>query len=436
MVIKEPRKFVTTDQGHADVLNIPITTLYENDQELAAQVESIKSDPAANGVASKEALDAHAVNTELHVTAAKQAIWDSAQANAELYTRNNAAPKAHTHPASDLPSASTQARGITKLNNSVSSSATDEAATANAVKQAYDEATAAKQLGNERKADVVAALVAIGVAASTSDTWTQLISKMAGVIRATGNATVAQVLAGATFSNATGNGRTGMMPNRSAENHHQPAKQSAVWAGDLTFLMPPDGYYTGDSWVCTPTPDLKPENLLVGKNVMGVAGSYVPNEVLTLSGLTGKDGTTNGANLDTWITNVPSNRLTVISSASGITLNTITSQYTDNYALSTIMLRDAAGRDIWIQSTSSVGSNVNNYLYVVQIIIDPINRRYRSFYYTQIDRTIQSTAWTAFASDFNASSMQLVHRALVRGTDSYKGRATAYYPESTWTFKF
>ncbi|KJD43024.1 hypothetical protein [Paenibacillus terrae] len=42
MAIKEPRKFVTTDQGHADVLNVPINTLYENDKALDEAIKNIK----------------------------------------------------------------------------------------------------------------------------------------------------------------------------------------------------------------------------------------------------------------------------------------------------------------------------------------------------------------------------------------------------------
>ncbi|MGV2805120.1 hypothetical protein GNF85_15985, partial [Clostridium perfringens] len=72
------------------------------------------------------------------------------------------------------------------------------------------------QAGNARKAEVVAALVAIGVQASTSETWAQLIPKISAVIRATGNATVADVIAGKTFSNATSNGLTGTIPDRGA----------------------------------------------------------------------------------------------------------------------------------------------------------------------------------------------------------------------------
>ncbi|URJ47367.3 phage tail protein [Paenibacillus polymyxa] len=143
MAIKEPRKFVTTDQGHADVFNQPIDTLYENDQALAAQIENIKNDPAGNDIASKAALDNHISDTNSHVTAAKQATWNAAEGNAKKYTEQYAAPKAHTHPASDLPSASTQARGIVQINTSVSSTSTDQAAAPIAVKTAYDRANEA-----------------------------------------------------------------------------------------------------------------------------------------------------------------------------------------------------------------------------------------------------------------------------------------------------
>ena len=143
MAIKQPRRFVTTDQGHADVFNQPIDTLYENDQALAEQIENIKNDPAGNDIASKAALDSHISDTNLHVTAAKQATWNAAEGNAKKYTEQYAAPKAHTHPASDLPSASTQARGIVQINTSVSSTSTDQAAAPIAVKTAYDRANEA-----------------------------------------------------------------------------------------------------------------------------------------------------------------------------------------------------------------------------------------------------------------------------------------------------
>lgn len=53
-------------------------------------------------------------------------------------------PTAHTHAAADLPAASTSAAGIVQLNNTTTSTSTTLAATANAVKIAYDKATAVR----------------------------------------------------------------------------------------------------------------------------------------------------------------------------------------------------------------------------------------------------------------------------------------------------
>ncbi|MFS8213251.1 tail fiber protein [Paenibacillus polymyxa] len=185
MSIQQPRRFVTTDQGHADVLNGPIDTLYANDQELAAQVENIKKDPAGNGVASKEALDNHASNTEIHVTAAKQAVWSATEGNAKKYTDQYAAPKQHSHPASDLPSASTQARGIVQLNTSTGSTATDQAATPSAVKaandranEAYSRADQAFTQASDLKSKVANAITGKGGSANSGMTGDQLAASI------------------------------------------------------------------------------------------------------------------------------------------------------------------------------------------------------------------------------------------------------------------
>ncbi|MDH6674671.1 hypothetical protein M2277_005368 [Paenibacillus sp. LBL] len=107
----------------------------------------------------------------------------------------------------DIQDASLTQKGIVQLSSATDGTRENVAATEKAVGQAF-------QAGNERKAEVVAALVAIGVSASTSETWAQLIPKITAVIRATGNATVADVIAGKTFSNATANGLTGNIPDR------------------------------------------------------------------------------------------------------------------------------------------------------------------------------------------------------------------------------
>ncbi|WP_019636641.1 tail fiber protein [Paenibacillus fonticola] len=181
MSIQQPRKLVPTDQGHAEVINAPIETLYGNDLFLAKQVVDILANPADHGVVSEQEFQNHINNAVTHITAAERTKWDAAEANAKKYTDDNAAKKSHTHAASDLPSATTQARGIVQLSTSTVSTAADQAATPSAVKAAMDRANEAFQAGNERKKNVVDALIALGVSASIADSWDTLISKMGTV---------------------------------------------------------------------------------------------------------------------------------------------------------------------------------------------------------------------------------------------------------------
>lgn len=185
--------------------------------------------------------------------------------------------------------ATTTQKGIVQLSNATNSTAEDKAATPKAVKSAYDEAMAAQttanaanlaaaaaqtkadqafQLGNERKAEVVAALVALGVSASTSESWDSLIGKMSAIIKATGNATAADVLAGKTFSNASGNNLTGSMPNRGAGGTVTPGtanqtKDAGYYSSPITIL--------GDA-------DLVPGNIKSGVNLFGVLGTLEPKQ--------------------------------------------------------------------------------------------------------------------------------------------------------------
>ncbi|MGG1878126.1 phage tail protein [Paenibacillus cisolokensis] len=171
-----------------------------------------------------------------------------------------------------VPDASLTQKGIVQLSNATNSTSESLAATPRAVKTAYDEALAAKQLGVEQKANVVAALNSIGVPASTSESWAQLIPKISAIIRATGNATAADLLAGKTASNANGP-VTGTIPDRSAENNHMPGLEKTVWAGDRYFIRPPAGYYNGSTWVTAPEPNLRPENFRAGVDVGGMLGT-------------------------------------------------------------------------------------------------------------------------------------------------------------------
>ncbi|MFD3258214.1 phage tail protein [Paenibacillus lentus] len=96
----------------------------------------------------------------------------------------------------EVPPASLTEAGIVQLSNATNSTSEAQAATSKAVKSAYDAAAVAQttanaansaaaaafQLGNERKAEVVAALVAWGISASTSESWDSLLSKMTAII--------------------------------------------------------------------------------------------------------------------------------------------------------------------------------------------------------------------------------------------------------------
>ena len=166
----------------------------------------------------------------------------------------------------DIPDASLTQKGKVQLSDLTNSTAKDKAATPSAVKLAFDEATAAKQLGVEQKNNVVAALNSIGIAASTSDTWAQLIPKMAGVIRATGNAIAADLLTGKTASNVNGP-ITGSMANRGAVSQNITAQN-----GSYTI---PAGYHNGAGVIRAIFANLTATNIRKGINVGGVIGSFI-----------------------------------------------------------------------------------------------------------------------------------------------------------------
>ncbi|EHB65276.1 tail fiber repeat 2 protein [Paenibacillus lactis 154] len=140
-----------------------------------------------------------------------------------------------------VPDASLTQKGIVQLSSALNSISESLAATPKAVKSAYDEALAAKQLGVEQKANVVAALNSIGVSASTSESWAQLIQKIAAVIRATGNATAADILAGKTASNASGQ-VTGTIP---ILNGIRTATGAGKWPDGALAVYPEKGYQKG-----------------------------------------------------------------------------------------------------------------------------------------------------------------------------------------------
>ncbi|MCA4756337.1 phage tail protein [Mycolicibacterium fortuitum] len=178
-----------------------------------------------------------------------------------------------------VPDASLTTKGVVQLSNATNSTSESMAATPKAVKAAYEEATAAKQLGVEQKANVVAALNSIGVTASTSETWEQLIPKIAAVIRATGNATAADILAGKTASNASGP-VTGTMPHLTGTRS---ATGTAKWPDGALAVYPEKGYQKGGpgggeikvspGQLQSAEPNLSGGNIRKGAVVFGVAGN-------------------------------------------------------------------------------------------------------------------------------------------------------------------
>lgn len=169
----------------------------------------------------------------------------------------------------EIPDASLTQAGIVQLSNEINGSRENVAATEKAVSRAF-------QAGNERKAEVVAALVALGVSASTSETWAQLIPKMASIIRATGNAAAADLLAGKTASNASGP-FTGTMPDRGA---------ITITPSGTAAVTIPDGAYKGAKVAQVSVPAAK---VLNDTAIAGIAGT-MPNQGTKTSTITTQGG--------------------------------------------------------------------------------------------------------------------------------------------------
>lgn len=138
----------------------------------------------------------------------------------------------------------------------------------NRVNGLKDQLDQAFQAGNERKKEVVDALVALGVPASTVDTWDLLINKMATVIKATGNAAVGDVLAGKTFSSAGANGLTGTMLN-------QGAKMSTITLEGGQYAIPA-GYHNGSGKVTARFANLVAGNVKNEVDIGGIIGNLQP----------------------------------------------------------------------------------------------------------------------------------------------------------------
>ncbi|KAF6636518.1 tail fiber protein [Paenibacillus sp. EKM208P] len=88
------------------------------------------------------------INSVSNALAATPKAVNDALTTAKQYTKDYSAPKQHSHTAADLPSATTQARGIVQLNTSTTSTATDQAATPSAVNELRQLINAVKEAGS------------------------------------------------------------------------------------------------------------------------------------------------------------------------------------------------------------------------------------------------------------------------------------------------
>ncbi|MEK3776619.1 tail fiber protein [Paenibacillus sp. FSL K6-4396] len=264
-----------------------------------------------------------------------------------------------------IPSASLTEQGIVMLSKSTTGSRDDVAATESAVAAAF-------QYGVERKAEVVAALNSIGVSASTSESWDTLITKMSGVIRSTGTATVGQVLAGTTFSNATGNNRVGTMPNNGAGGTITPRTTNQTKAA---------GYYNTDI-VVPGEPNLLPENIRIGKTMYNIPGSLDPMTYTRLTSTIEQVGPTPGTdNTFRDLIEIPKDKTTRINDYDGMILGLLAPNSGSEQTSAGLLFRNAG---------------VTNYNYIHQIVgyyvdlymrtaeykyssweIDMVNKRFR-----------------------------------------------------------
>lgn len=126
------------------------------------------------------------------------------------------------------------------------------------------------QYGNNAKQELVAALLAKGLQATTDMSFNELCNMVENIVLAEGNATVDKVLSGKTFVNSTGQLLTGTLPNR----------------GSIT--LSPNGTTTGSagyysSITIKGDSNLKASNILTGTSVLGVNGSYPYNVLHTNS---------------------------------------------------------------------------------------------------------------------------------------------------------
>ncbi|MCM3174463.1 phage tail protein [Paenibacillus sp. MER 99-2] len=320
----------------------------------------------------------------------------------------------------DIPDASLTQKGKVQLSNKTNGTSEALVATEKALGLVMTEALAAKELGVETKVNVVAALNSIGVSASTNDSWAQLITKMAGVIRATGNATSAQVLSGATFSNASANGLTGTMPNRGAGGVVTPGTSTR------TLLA---GYYNTAITVPGET-NLVPENIRIGKSMYNVPGSLDPMTYTRLTSTIERVGQTPGTDdLFTDLIELPKDKTTLIYDYDGMILGMAT-PWADQTTMAGFIFRNPGVTNFnFIHQI--VGYYVDYYSRTAEYKyssweIDMLNKRFR-----YVENGVPR-AWTTITRvDFTKPIYLSSRFRIGSGTGSNAGRAYVTFQNST-----
>ncbi|OPG98612.1 hypothetical protein B2I21_09735 [Chryseobacterium mucoviscidosis] len=267
-------------------------------------------------------------------------------------------------------------KGITMLSDATNGTRSNVAATEKAVGLAF-------QAGVERKAEVVAALNSIGVSASTSENWDSLIAKMSGVIRATGTASVSQVLAGSTFSNASGNNRTGTMPNRGAGGAITPGTTAQVKAA---------GYYNTDI-VVPGEPNLRGDVILKNYSIYGVAGKYEPNQVVNSPITLYSTGVVKPARYLHWLTIPAGKSFFFVPSFTNAYISFNAGSESNPLSSTNIVLIDSTGREVVITFNSANGAWATSTIYIMFLQVDRVNRRYRYTYKPTVSSSNISTDW-------------------------------------------
>ncbi len=125
-------------------------------------------------------------------------------------------------------------------------------------------------------------LAAKGQNSTGTETLTNLANKVGSIAKGQGNAVESQVLSGVTFTNADGVLRTGNIPNRSFSatgNNYTFAKRVRVDNIGNLCVVPPTGYYLEEvnnidfGPIVFKEPNLLPENIVIGKSILGVVGT-------------------------------------------------------------------------------------------------------------------------------------------------------------------